>query len=58
MLKNLTSNNTPKEYTLAGLNLGPARCRIMAQHVAINNTLTTLHLARKGICDPEGVVLA
>jgi hypothetical protein len=30
MLKNLQGQNTPKEYTLAGLNLGPARCRIYA----------------------------
>jgi len=52
MLKNLLANNTPKEYTVAGLNLGPARCRILAQHVAFNNTLTIMHLARKkvGFC--------
>lgn len=30
MLKNLQNNNTPKEYTLSGLNLGPARSRILA----------------------------
>ena len=58
MLKNLQSNNTPKEYTISGLNLGPARCRILASHVAHNRTLTALHLARKGIEDGEGVELA
>lgn len=58
MLKNLQNNNTPKEYTLAGLNLGAARCRILAQNVAFNNTLTALHLARKGIDDSEGVEIA
>jgi ADP-ribosylglycohydrolase len=49
MLKNLQNNNTPKEYSLAGLNLGPARCRILAQNIAFNNTLTALHLARKKV---------
>lgn len=58
MLKNLQSDNTPKEYTLSGLNLGPARCRILASNVAHNHTLTALHLARKGIEDAEGVELA
>jgi hypothetical protein len=58
MLKNLQNNNTPKEYTLAGLNLGPARCRILASNVGFNTTLTALHLARKGILDAEGVILA
>lgn len=58
MLKNLQINNTPKEYTLAGLNLGPARCRILASNVGFNTTLTALHLARKGILDPEGCILA
>ena len=58
MLKNLQSNNTPKEYTISGLNLGAARCRILASNVAYNTTLTALHLARKGIEDAEGVELA
>ena len=49
MLKNLQNNNTPKEYTMAGINLGPARCRILATNVAYNTTLTALHLAKKGI---------
>ncbi len=30
MLKNLRADNTPKEYTVAGLNLGDARSRILA----------------------------
>jgi hypothetical protein len=30
MLKNVVANNTPKEYTLAGLALGAARCRILS----------------------------
>lgn len=58
MLKNLAANNTPKEYTIAGLNLGSARCGILSKHVAYNDTLTALHLARKGITDEDGVELA
>jgi hypothetical protein len=30
MVANIKNNNTPKEYTVAGLSLGPARCRILA----------------------------
>ena len=54
MLSNLKANNTPKEYSVAGLSLGPARCRILAGNIENNNSLTALHLARKGINDPEG----
>lgn len=58
MLKNLKTDNTPKEHTLAGLDLGAARTRILASHVAFNNTLAVLHLARKNIEDDVGVELA
>ena len=58
MLQNIKMNNTPKEYTVAGLSLGPARCRILASNVSQNISLTALHLARKGINDPEGLELA
>ncbi len=58
MLKNLQAGTSPSEYTMSGLNLGAARCRIMAANVAFNNTLTSLHLARKEIDDAEGVELA
>ena len=58
MLQNIRNNNTPKEYTVAGLALGPARCRILASGISDNTSLTALHLARKGINDPEGIELA
>lgn len=58
MIKNLHAGNTPKEYSVSGLNLGPARCRILSQHVAFNETLSILHLSRKSIEDAEGVELA
>ena len=49
MVANIKKDNTPKEYTVAGLSLGPARCRILASNVAANTSLVALHLARKGI---------
>ena len=58
MLQNIKNNNTPLEYTVAGLSLGPARCRILASNVSENNSLTALHLARKGITDEDGIELA
>jgi hypothetical protein len=45
----LRNNETPKEYSFAGITLGGARTTILARHVAYNETLTTLHLARRGI---------
>jgi len=36
MLNELYDHLTPFEYTLSGLDLGPARCRILAQHIAFN----------------------
>ena len=58
MLQNIKMNNTPKEYTVAGLVLGAARCRILASNISENTSLTALHLARKGISDKEGIELA
>lgn len=58
MLKNLQAETSPSEYSLAGLNLGAARARIFAANVAFNSSLTSLHLARKGIEDAEGVEIA
>jgi hypothetical protein len=54
MVANIKNNNTPKEYTVAGLSLGAARCRILASDVALNTSLVALHMARKSISDPEG----
>ena len=58
MVNNIANNNTPKEYTLAGINLGAPRCRILANRMKFSTSLTALHLARKRIEDPEGVELA
>lgn len=58
MLVRLRINETPREYSLAGIHLGGARTTILARHVAYNETLTTLHLVRRGIQDSEGCDLA
>lgn len=58
MLNNLKKNETPQEYTMAGIRLPSALVRILAHNVMHNSTLTSLHLSRKGILDPEGKVLA
>lgn len=49
MANNIAKNNTPKEYTLAGIILGGPRLRILASGIRANTSLTALHLARKGI---------
>jgi hypothetical protein len=58
LVNNIKENNTPKEYTLAGINLGAPRCRILCSRMRFNTSLTALHLARKQIQDPEGVEIA
>jgi len=58
MLWGLQENETPLEYTLSGLDLGPARSRMLAGNVAYNKTLFSLHISRKGILDHDGIFLA
>ena len=58
ILNGLYDQKTPFEYTLTGLDLGDARCRILASHVAYNHTLLSIHLSRKKISDSCGVSLA
>jgi len=58
ILNELFENRTPFEYSVTGLDLGPARCRILAQHIAYNNTLLSVHLSRRKISDVDGVSLA
>ena len=49
---------TPGAYSMSGLDLGGARTQILAKIVAYNESLTTLHCARKNIGDKEGQDLA
>jgi hypothetical protein len=58
MLNCLQDDETPFEYTLSGMDLGPARNRMLAQNVAYNKSLFSIHLARKGILDHDGIFLA
>ena len=58
MLWNINQNSTPFEYTMSGVEVGPARCRILAHHLAKNTSLLSLHMSRKGIDDSGGVDLA
>lgn len=58
MLNCLQEDETPFEYTLSGMDLGPARSRLLASNVAHNNSLFSIHLARKGILDHDGIFLA
>ena len=54
ILNELFEQRTPFEYTITGLDLGPARCRILAQHIAYNTTLLSIHLSRRKISDNDG----
>jgi hypothetical protein len=58
MLNCLQDNETPFEYTLSGMELGPARSRMLACNVAYNKSLFSIHLSRKGILDHDGINLA
>ena len=58
ILKKLKNDETPRDYSLAGLDLGGPRTRILASLVAYNSTLTCLHLVRKNIQDIDGIELA
>eukprot|EP00356_Strombidium_inclinatum_P016825 CAMPEP_0170505090 /NCGR_PEP_ID=MMETSP0208-20121228/49795_1 /TAXON_ID=197538 /ORGANISM="Strombidium inclinatum, Strain S3" /LENGTH=289 /DNA_ID=CAMNT_0010785713 /DNA_START=176 /DNA_END=1041 /DNA_ORIENTATION=- len=57
-IEELQAQSSPKMFELTGLDLGPARCRILAQNIAYNNSLLSISLNRKGICDSEGQTLA
>ena len=58
MLTKLENDSTPKEYSTSGLEVGPARTRILSSQVAYNHTLTNLHLSRSNIKDDEGAEVA
>mmetsp|Transcript_44344 Transcript_44344/g.58827 ORF Transcript_44344/g.58827 Transcript_44344/m.58827 type:complete len:145 (+) Transcript_44344:99-533(+) len=48
-LQKAQDNMTPKEYSLAGCNLGGPRTQIVGRILAFNSSITTLHLSRKNI---------
>ena len=57
-LQKAQENNTPIDYAISGMELGAARCIILAKIIAYNETLKTLHLSRKQIGDKEGQDIA
>ena len=57
MLSNLQENNTPQEYTVAGLNLGSVRLRLLAKCVEKNISLLGLHVCRMQISDDDAIIL-
>ena len=54
----LQHNQTARDVTIAGLKLGFVRCGLLATHIETNSSLMCLHMARKNIKDPEGVIIA
>lgn len=56
-IDDLQKNNSANEGSLAGLELGPIRSRILARTLESNTTLKELHLNRKGITDEAGAEL-
>eukprot|EP00826_Nyctotherus_ovalis_P034621 TRINITY_DN2900_c0_g1_i5.p2 TRINITY_DN2900_c0_g1~~TRINITY_DN2900_c0_g1_i5.p2 ORF type:complete len:394 (-),score=122.71 TRINITY_DN2900_c0_g1_i5:124-1305(-) len=57
MIDNLSGNNTPQEYTLAGLSLNNIRLRLLVNNALANTTLLGLHLARMKIGNDDVAVL-
>jgi len=54
ILCELQNNNTPIESTCSGVDLGPARLRILAENLAHNSSLKAIHMVRKEISDIDG----
>ena len=58
ILKKLKNDETPRDYSLAGLDLGGPRARILASLVAYNSGLCAIHMVRKNIQDIDGIEIA
>ena len=58
LLRKLKYDETHRDYSMAGLDLGGPRTRILSRLVAYNSSLTCLHLVRKGIQDIDGIEIA
>ena len=57
-LQKSQENQTHRDYSLSGADLGGPRTQIVARILAFNTSLTTLHLSRKHIQDKEGQDIA
>lgn len=58
LLEQMQMNKTPLEVTIQGLELGPFRCSMVARNLAVNNSLLAIDMARCGIEDNEGQIIA
>lgn len=54
LLGQLRGNCTPFECSVSEMELGQARTRILAQWIAYNSSLLSIHMSRKGIQDNDG----
>jgi len=54
LISDLNANATGFETTLAGIDMGPARWRILAKALETNTSLKELHISRKGVNDEDG----
>lgn len=54
----LMGNKTPIEVSMTGLELGASRTSMLAKFVKVNESLMSLHMARKNISDNDGYQLA
>ena len=57
-LQKAAENQTHRDFSFAGINLGGPKTQIVARVVAFNTSLTSLHMSRKNIQDKEGMDLA
>ena len=54
----LYNDKTPIEVSMTGLELGASRTKLVAMNIKNNESLMSLHIARKNISDNDGVQLA
>jgi len=58
MLLKLNSNATPRDYSMAGVELNSITTAMLARSMAINKSLKCLTMTRKRIEDDNGAALA
>jgi len=58
MLLKLNSNTTPRDYALAGIDLGNIRTAMLSRSLAVNNSLKCLTMTRKRVEDEGGAGIA
>ena len=55
LLDQLQTNKTPIEVSVTGLELGGSKTSMLAKNLKVNESLLSLHMARKNIPDRDGV---